>query len=81
MALVRGFLGLAAACRDFCVLVVLVLVVHPHGADGFSRGLFAPSKGVVIPPVAGICAASVIVHGYKCQEHEVITQNFSLYIV
>ncbi|KAF5457379.1 hypothetical protein F2P56_021483 [Juglans regia] len=75
MALVRGFLGLAAACRDFCVLVVFVLVVHPHRADGFSRGFFAPSKGVVIPPVAGICAASVIVHGYKCQEHEVTTQD------
>ncbi|KAG6620533.1 hypothetical protein I3843_04G034000 [Carya illinoinensis] len=72
MALVRGFLGLAAA---FCVLVVLVLVVHPHRADGFSRGFFAASKGVVIPPLAGICATSVIVHDYKCQEHEVTTQD------
>ncbi|XP_041008565.1 triacylglycerol lipase 2-like [Juglans microcarpa x Juglans regia] len=75
MAVVRGFLGFTAACRDFCVLVVLVLVVQPHQANGLGRALTAPSKDVVKPPVAGICAASVIVHGYKCQELNVTTKD------
>ncbi|KAG2710596.1 hypothetical protein I3760_04G034500 [Carya illinoinensis] len=74
MAVVRGFLGFATACRDFCVLVVLVLVVHPHRANGIRRALTAPSKDVK-PSVAGVCAASVIVHGYKCQEFKVTTKD------
>ncbi|XP_062151613.1 triacylglycerol lipase 2-like isoform X1 [Alnus glutinosa] len=67
---VSGLLGLAA--WGFCVLV---LAVQPQGAYGLSRGSFGLSKEVVAPPEAGICASSVTVHGYKCQELEVTTQD------
>ncbi|KAB1211763.1 Triacylglycerol lipase 2 [Morella rubra] len=73
MAVIRGMLGLAAAW-GFCVLV-FVLAVQPHHAHGSSRGSFGLNKGVVTPPVAGICASSVLVHGYKCQELEVTTKD------
>jgi lysosomal acid lipase/cholesteryl ester hydrolase len=62
----RGLLGLAA--WSFCVLV---LAVQPHRAYGSIRGSFGINKGVVASPANGICASSVIVHGYKCQELEV----------
>ncbi|EXC31335.1 Triacylglycerol lipase 2 [Morus notabilis] len=56
-------------------LLALVLVVEPHGVHSFGRGWFGPRKGVVAPPEAGICAASVLPYGYKCQEIEVTTQD------
>ncbi|KAF5479801.1 hypothetical protein F2P56_000592 [Juglans regia] len=74
MALVRdSLLGLSTSWF-FCVLVA-VLAVQPHRAYGLSRGFFGPKRTAVAPPVAGICASSVTVHGYKCQELEVTTQD------
>ncbi|TKY63079.1 Triacylglycerol lipase 2 [Spatholobus suberectus] len=52
--------------------LLLVLATVPHQAHASSPG----SLGRIInPPVYGICASSVIVHGYKCQEHEVTTSD------
>lgn len=73
---VSGLLGLAA--WGFCVLA-LQAVVQPQRAYGLSRGSFGLNKRVVAPPEAGICASSVTVHGYKCQELEV-THNCFIYI-
>ncbi|GMY13106.1 Triacylglycerol lipase 2 [Fagus crenata] len=67
---VCGLLGLAA--WSFCVLV---LAVQPHRAYGSIRGSLGINKGVVASPANGLCASSVIVHGYKCQELEVTTQD------
>jgi len=46
---------------------------EPHGASMASRrGLFGPNYAATTEPLAdGICASSVAVHGYKCQELEV----------
>lgn len=64
-----SYLSLAALS-----LCVLVLVAQPHGGYGSSRGLTrntaAPQGGGI-----GICAESVAVHGYKCQEFEVETED------
>ncbi|KAL9331226.1 hypothetical protein ACSQ67_000836 [Phaseolus vulgaris] len=40
----------------------LVLTTVSHGRN-------------INPPVYGICSSSVILHGYKCQEHEVTTND------
>ncbi|KAK8631404.1 hypothetical protein V6N13_028193 [Hibiscus sabdariffa] len=54
----------------------LVLVVGADGAHGWSRGPFGRNNGAAAAPVAnGICAASVTIHGYKCEEHEVKTED------
>jgi lysosomal acid lipase/cholesteryl ester hydrolase len=73
---VSVLLGLAA--WGFCVIV---LAVQPQRAYGLSRGSFRLSKEVVAPPENGICASSVTVHGYKCQELEVRNSKlFHIYI-
>ena len=48
----------------------LVLTTVPRQAHASSRGNLGRN---INPSVYGICASSVIVHGYKCQEHEVNT--------
>jgi hypothetical protein len=65
-----GSLGLAAGSFWFW-FCVLVLAAQPQRAHGLNRGSFGQNKGVVAPPEAGICASSVTVYGYKCQELEV----------
>ncbi|KAG2714840.1 hypothetical protein I3843_03G050100 [Carya illinoinensis] len=75
MAFVRGSLLGLSASWFFYVLVISVLAVQPHRAHGLSRGFVGPKKTAVAPPAAGICASSVTVHGYKCQELEVTTQD------
>lgn len=59
-------------------LCVLVLVVEPHFAQSSSRGSFMPNKALVSPPplTHGICASLVIIHGYECQELQVIINTF-----
>nr|KYP41015.1 Triacylglycerol lipase 2 [Cajanus cajan] len=57
-----ALLGLA------CFSALTLFLVLPHEAH-------ASNRGIVIPPSFGICASSVIVHGYKCQEHEVTTND------
>ncbi|KAL4352503.1 hypothetical protein GQ457_06G040850 [Hibiscus cannabinus] len=56
-------------------LCFLVLVVEPDGAYGSSRGSLGRNKGAAAPAVDGICAISVTPHGYKCEEHEVQTDD------
>lgn len=60
------------------LLSVLVLVVHPHIAYGSSRGSvgITTNNAIQVPPELGICATSVVVHGYKCQEFEVSVLGF-----
>ncbi|KAL6960438.1 sterol esterase [Sarracenia purpurea var. burkii] len=47
----------------------LVWVSKPHQSYGFTGGI------AVAPPSDGICATAVVIHGYKCQEFEVITDD------
>ncbi|XP_022750479.1 triacylglycerol lipase 2-like [Durio zibethinus] len=56
-------------------LCLLVLVVEPHRAYGSSRGSFGLNNGPATPAANGICATSVTIHGYKCKEYEVKTQD------
>jgi lysosomal acid lipase/cholesteryl ester hydrolase len=65
-----GLLGLAAGSFWFW-FCVLVLAAQPQRAHGLNRGSFGQNNGVVAPPEAGICASSVTVYGYKCQELQV----------
>ncbi|XP_030953610.1 LOW QUALITY PROTEIN: triacylglycerol lipase 2-like [Quercus lobata] len=67
---VPGLLGLAAWS-----FYVLVLAVQPHQAHGSIRGSFGLNKDAVASPENGLCASSVTVHGYKCEEHEVTTKD------
>ncbi|KAK4544637.1 hypothetical protein RGQ29_032992 [Quercus rubra] len=67
---VPGVLGLAAWS-----FYVLVLAVQPHQAHSSIRGSFGLNKGAVASPENGLCASSVTVHGYKCEEHEVTTKD------
>ncbi|KAB2011731.1 hypothetical protein ES319_D09G040500v1 [Gossypium barbadense] len=58
------------------LVVFMVLVVEPHPAYGSSRGgWFGRNQGAATPLVNGMCAASVTIHGYKCEEHQVKTQD------
>ncbi|XVE84141.1 hypothetical protein DITRI_Ditri16bG0145900 [Diplodiscus trichospermus] len=57
---------------SFCLLV---LVVEPHRAYGSSRSSFGLNNGAAGSAVNGICSTSVTIHGYKCEEHEVKTQD------
>ncbi|KAL2320283.1 hypothetical protein Fmac_029252 [Flemingia macrophylla] len=54
---------------SFSALTLFLLL--PHHASSLSSS----GRNIAIPPVYGICASSVIVHGYKCQEHEVTTND------
>ncbi|CAK7328291.1 unnamed protein product [Dovyalis caffra] len=58
---------------SFCVLVMMMSIAHQ--AYGSSRGSMAIVSGIIDPPVVGICSTSVIIHGYKCQEIDVKTQD------
>ncbi|KAK3033471.1 hypothetical protein RJ639_033075 [Escallonia herrerae] len=52
-------------------LWALVLAIQPYQALGSSRGslgLITGSGAVDAAPPSGLCAAAVLVHGYKCQE-------------
>nr|XP_048337037.1 triacylglycerol lipase 2-like [Ziziphus jujuba var. spinosa] len=67
-----GFLMSSSTAWALCVLV---LVVEPHFAYSSSRGSFVLNKGLVSTPTDGICASSVTIYGYKCQELQVTTQD------
>ncbi|OMO85324.1 hypothetical protein CCACVL1_10268 [Corchorus capsularis] len=68
-----------AAFMSLCLLVLAV--VEPHKAYGSSsRGWFNIGRNKGAPAasaaaVNGICASSVTIYGYKCEEHEVKTQD------
>ncbi|CAJ1791225.1 unnamed protein product [Sphenostylis stenocarpa] len=58
---------------NFAALTLfLLLPTVPHQAHASRRGSLGRN---INPPVYGICTSSVIVHGYKCQEHEVTTDD------
>ncbi|KAE8706286.1 Triacylglycerol lipase 2 [Hibiscus syriacus] len=63
-----GLVALALSC-------FLVLVVGPDGVHGSSRRSFGRKNGAAAPVSSGICATLVTIHGYKCQEHEVKTED------
>ncbi|XWS30495.1 hypothetical protein CRYUN_Cryun24cG0122500 [Craigia yunnanensis] len=63
---------LSLAMLGFCLLV---LEVEPNRAYGSSRGSFGRNNGAAASEVNGICANAVTIHGYKCREHEVTTQD------
>ncbi|KAM3761191.1 hypothetical protein ACB098_01G249300 [Castanea mollissima] len=65
-----GLLNLAAWS-----FYVLVLAVQPHQAHSSIRSSFGLNKGGVASPENGLCASSVTIHGYKCEEHEVTTKD------
>ncbi|PNX84760.1 triacylglycerol lipase 2-like protein, partial [Trifolium pratense] len=55
-------------------LCFLVLTTFPYQVS--SRGIFGRKPNGAYPSLDdGICATSVIVHGYKCQELQVTTQD------
>nr|XP_009761472.1 PREDICTED: triacylglycerol lipase 2-like isoform X1 [Nicotiana sylvestris] len=55
------------------ILSLVILVVQPYRAFGSSRG--NPFGFITDDNSAGMCASAVIVHGYKCQEFEVTTDD------
>lgn len=56
----------------FTVLCLLVLTCVPYQAEASTRFFFGRKPHVdVFASEDGICASSVLVHGYKCQELEV----------
>lgn len=57
------------------IFVLAVMVLAPIGVHCSSRSLIGFSRSVVAPPPVGLCASSVVVHGYKCQEYEVKTAD------
>ncbi|KAH7852973.1 hypothetical protein Vadar_031619 [Vaccinium darrowii] len=57
-------------------LFAFLLVTEPYLALGSSRrGPLGLTGNVIIAPPAGMCAAAVAVHGYKCQEFDVRTDD------
>lgn len=64
-----------------CLSVLASAIGPSHGLFGFRRGWpwSDPQDRVVGPPEAGICAASVIPHGYKCQEIDVRIKPLYIY--
>ncbi|CAN0925363.1 Triacylglycerol lipase 2 [Linum grandiflorum] len=61
---------------SFNVLVIALMVMSDHGSSSFLGRKRGGSSTVVIDPTTiGICASSVIVHGYKCQEIDVTTKD------
>ncbi|PRQ54234.1 putative triacylglycerol lipase [Rosa chinensis] len=61
----------------FCLLMVLVSVVAlaPGAVEGSSRKLLAQANAAVAAQAYGICNALVTVHGYRCQEITVTTDD------
>ncbi|TKY46396.1 Triacylglycerol lipase 2 [Spatholobus suberectus] len=56
-------------------LCFLVLASVPRQAQASSRGFYGIKDVAAEPPVDGLCASSVTIHGYKCQELEVTTKD------
>ncbi|CAN6575117.1 unnamed protein product [Malus baccata var. baccata] len=66
---------MAAVWASFCLLVSLA-ALSPHRAHGSTWGsLFGSKHGAAAAPTIGICASSVVVYGYPCQEFDVTTQD------
>lgn len=61
----------------FCVLVLLVF--ESRSAYGSSRGWLGRAGDATAAQEIGICASSVIIHGYKCQEIDVRAHRSQMY--
>ncbi|CAK8533110.1 unnamed protein product [Lathyrus sativus] len=59
-----------SAALTFCVMV---LAVYSHQTQALGRDFLG--KGKSKPVVEGLCASSIAIHGYKCQEIEVTTRD------
>lgn len=55
---------------SFTCLLVLTTTMF-YEVEASSRGWFGRKQVGVYSSMDGICASSVIIHGYKCQELEV----------
>ncbi|KAK8556923.1 hypothetical protein V6N13_064911 [Hibiscus sabdariffa] len=53
--------------------LLLAMVVEPHSSYGSTTGPFGLNDDAL--EVNGICAISVTIYGYKCQEHQVETED------
>ncbi|XP_054805522.1 triacylglycerol lipase 2-like [Prosopis cineraria] len=67
----QGSMGFLATL-SLCVLVIAGL---SHGALASRKAFFAPKYAATEPLADGICASSVIAHGYKCHELKVTTKD------
>jgi hypothetical protein len=78
------FLGLMTNFAAL-TLCVLVLATHNHQARALRHSTLVSKKNIETSS-NGLCASSIAVHGYKCQEYEVRTlyitfcQKKTLYI-
>ncbi|CAL5185655.1 unnamed protein product [Lathyrus oleraceus] len=54
-------------------LCVILLAVHSHQTWALGRGFLGNRK--LIPSGEGLCASSITIHGYNCQELEVTTKD------
>ncbi|KAL6954893.1 sterol esterase [Sarracenia purpurea var. burkii] len=54
---------------SLCTTFLVVLMTEPYKSFGFISGLALES------PPDGICATSITIHGYECQEYEVTTDD------
>ncbi|XP_059282744.1 triacylglycerol lipase 2-like [Lycium ferocissimum] len=61
--------------RILSLLSLVILVLEPNGVLGSSRGRHFGFINHDSAPPAGMCASTVAVHGYKCQEYEVKTDD------
>ncbi|CAJ1947624.1 unnamed protein product [Sphenostylis stenocarpa] len=66
----KGLLGSVGLTLCF-----FVLELEPHQAQTLSLGLSVRENISSNSPIQGLCASSVILHGYKCQELEVTTTD------
>ncbi|KAL6992778.1 sterol esterase [Sarracenia purpurea var. burkii] len=57
--------------------VFFLFVADPSQALGLTRGSFGFSGGatITLPSPTGMCTAVVAIHGYKCQEFEMKTDD------
>ncbi|KAJ8749863.1 hypothetical protein K2173_013778 [Erythroxylum novogranatense] len=67
-------MSLLAAGSSYCLLVLMTLSRQAYGLNRGPLGL-KTNDVVLDPSIVGICASSVIIHGYKCQEIQVKTQD------
>jgi hypothetical protein len=72
------FLGLMTNFAAL-TLCVLVLAAHNHQARALRHSTLVSKKNIETSS-NGLCASSIAIHGYKCQEYEVRTLNIYIYI-
>ncbi|KAL0431572.1 UNVERIFIED_CONTAM: Triacylglycerol lipase 2, partial [Sesamum radiatum] len=68
-----SFLNLAPSV----LIISLSLLLLPHQPFASTRALFFPPNDDDYgpPQPVGICSAAVTIHGYKCQEFQVTTDD------